>query len=76
MMKDDGSITNAELLADIALTEREAEAYRMLSEGYAQLARLNAGYNSRLNAQKYFNLNDEARTLLGKLNKIKTERGL
>lgn len=75
MMAD---ITNATLLEDIANTEKEVEAYRQLAEGYRTLASLpeNERPDYAIRARHYNHLCDEARTFLGKLNKIKTERGL
>ena len=75
MMAD---VTNATLLEDIANTEKEVEAYRQLAEGYRTLASLPENDNQEyVNLARHYNsLCDECRTFLGKLNKIKTERGL
>lgn len=69
-------IGNKELLEYIAMTEKEVEAYRMISEGHAILARLNGSGHDRLSAQKYDRLLSQCRDLLGWMNKLKTERGL
>ena len=64
---------NAELLADIANTEKKVEAYRHLAEGYAILARLpeNTEPKNGMYAMKYNSLYEQGRKFLSQLNKIK-----
>ncbi len=76
-------VSNKQLLTDITNTETERDAYKKISKGFAILARLNAPEITAVKkqeytmmARKYFDMEQECRDLLAKLNKARTERGI
>lgn len=72
-------VSNEELLEDIFNTEKEMEAYRMISDGFLILSRLPessgaTGYKFKYSVYLGFEIG--CKDLLDRLYKIKSERNL
>ena len=75
-------VSNENLLVDIFNTEKEANAYHQLMNGFSSLSELPENIESgqhlvhRVKSDNYYNLEKRCRAFLEQLYQLKKERGL